>query len=480
MRLLNLSHVEPRLDTIARQGLQRAQQPHWFRATTRQVLDAEDALADVDSVVRQAGSKDEQEALRIVHAAVRATEDRSTDRLAALQEGLALFAAGSVGFGAPNQVAAAIVRRMREQGGDVSAVQRALQTEKRAISHEHKRASTLPPSLRVANAPHLMESLPDGVVRASNREETLLHPHEAEAMLRMPANEPTVTVTIPERSTGWLAKTMRFLGLRVAGPVAGPIGGAAAHFAALPMMKIPSTPAEYAVAEAYLRDTDARIAQTQSIGTGINASTHVGLSNRAQAMWKPSAGEDKSVLRDQIEAGNQGKREAAAYVVDRWMGHYGKVQPTVYRKMGRQNGAMMWWLNGVEQAEDSKRASQISSSARNSSYRRMAVLDNVLGNTDRHNGNWMVAGKQDVEAIPIDHGLCFPLQNKEQGGINYDFDKQVKLDDKATAALKSLKKHRKEITAELEALLHPKAINALFERVDTMLKLGHTYDAWRV
>jgi len=464
--------VSHHIQSIAREGLQQARQPHWFRQGARQLLDAEDAVARLDGVVRQEGSTEQKEALRVLDAAVHVPDTSKADRLAILQEGLSVFAAGALG-GAPAALSAAVLKRLRADGADSAAVSRAMRTERHAADRDRQRSAGPPPSLKVA---HPIQDLPEKAIAASGGAHTLVDATAAEAMLRQePA--PAAPIEPPSAPSPSLwAKALRWLGIRAAGAATGPAGAVATHFASLPLLKIPATPAEYAVAEAYLRDAGAKIEESHGIGTGVNASSHVALNNRAQALWKPVAGEDRTRLRDQLEAGHQGRREAAAYVVDRWMRHYGKVPPTVYRKMAGRNGAMMWWLNGAQPAEDSEKASDISSKPRSKAYRRMAVLDNVLGNTDRHSGNWMVAADG---VVPIDHGLCFPLRNREQGGINYDFDHQVTLDDEAVRALRALQENRADVTRELEEFLNPRAIQAMFERVDTMLKLGHTYDSWR-
>jgi hypothetical protein len=42
-------------------------------------------------------------------------------------------------------------------------------------------------------------------------------------------------------------------------------------------------------------------------------------------------------------------------------------------------------------------------------FQKLAMFDFIIGNTDRHSGNWMVDEQHKLRAI--DHGLSFPEQN---------------------------------------------------------------------
>lgn len=227
-----------------------------------------------------------------------------------------------------------------------------------------------------------------------------------------------------------------------------------------------------------LLDPDATVVKSKNLGSGINASHKVTLSNGLEALWKPTRGEDMSSLRNQCEEDHQGRREAATYIVDRWMNHFTGVPPVVYRELGGEKGTLMLWVKDAQVAMDMEtKAAGILKDTKGESYQRMAVLDNVIGNLDRHDGNWMIdSGGQ---AVPIDHGLCFPLKNSRQGYINYDFEQKVTLTPGATAGLQNLVDHREEVKQELIQLIDPKAVDAMFVRVEKMLKLGTTDDSWR-
>lgn len=463
---------------IAGEGLQQAKAPHWFREQSRQLLAADDALAQIDAVVRDGGSAGEQATVRLMHAAARAEDVPRAALLAVFQEGLAVLASGSAaGPTAQAALLSAVTKRMHDEGiAGASTLRSALTREAGALTRESRPVPPKP--LQIASPTRLANELPRTVIMQTDGDVSLIDTKRAEGMLQSrPVHRPRENAAAAPPRTGWWTRFSRWLGFGAVAAAAGPQGAIASRLAALPVMKNPSTPAEFAVAEAFLSDLATKLEESETIGTGVNASLHVALANHSQALWKPSAGEDTSRLRDELEKGRQGHREAAAYIVDRWMGHYGKVPPTVFRKLGGRTGALMWWVHGAVSAESSDKASDIISRPKGATYRRMAVLDNVLGNLDRHDGNWMI--QPDGEVVPIDHGLCFPRHNANQGEINHDFSEIVRLDKEAEHALRRLQDDRAAVTAELSQHLGRPAIDAMFERVATMLDKGRTYEEWR-
>lgn len=233
--------------------------------------------------------------------------------------------------------------------------------------------------------------------------------------------------------------------------------------------------------EAVLRDPDATILRKRRLGGGINASFILEMSNGAKGVWKPSAAEYMKQLRDCVEEDHQARREAAAYIVDSWMGHLAQVPPTVYREVEGDAGALMEFVDAKPpDLYSPKRDTSIplrNAGPEFDDYRHLAIFDHVIGNLDRHSNNWMV--KSDGELIPIDHGLAFPLQNGKPGGHKFYFSKPLKLRPEEISALTQLLTHRAEVEAELAPLLSPDAVASMFERVETMLSKGETDNAWR-
>lgn len=136
----------------------------------------------------------------------------------------------------------------------------------------------------------------------------------------------------------------------------------------------------------------------------------------------------------------------------------------------------MYFIPNARTAKLSNSA-EILSNAEASDYRRMAILDHVIGNLDRHNGNWMLT--EDGHSLPIDHGLSFPMQNSGQGGSNFVFDKNLTLRDEEKQMLQSFLEQKETLTEQLSPLLSGQSIDAMFERVEVMLKKGETSHEWR-
>jgi hypothetical protein len=223
--------------------------------------------------------------------------------------------------------------------------------------------------------------------------------------------------------------------------------------------------------EAALADPSAKIVDKKNLGGGVNGTFIVTLSNGVKAVWKPSANEDMSKLRNQLEEDHQARREAAAYLIDKAMGHIAGAPPTVQRKLGGEDGALMAFVG------DAMTANQRAVPAGKDNDQ-LALFDNVIGNTDRHTGNLLVTNNGKL--VPIDHGLAFPLQNNNQGYHNFYFSQTVKLDAGQKAALKGLIDQRASLTKDMKKLgLDAQAINAMFDRIQLMQKAGTTVGTWQ-
>jgi Phosphatidylinositol 3- and 4-kinase len=225
--------------------------------------------------------------------------------------------------------------------------------------------------------------------------------------------------------------------------------------------------------EGLLRDPEATEVGKRPVKGGSNANYLVTLSNGVSAMWTPSA-QEKSPKdsRPNIPAGTQAKREEAAYLVDRHLGHLGRVPPAVSSGLEGRSGSLKFL---VTQGTDQKDGQIPEFSTKD--YRRMALFDHVIGNLDRHTGNFLV--DQNERPIPIDHGLAFPTKNESQGFSNFHFGATFQFDDKEKATLKKFVADRAKVTEDLKGLLEPEAIEAMYQRVDTMLQTGWVSHQWR-
>ena len=172
-----------------------------------------------------------------------------------------------------------------------------------------------------------------------------------------------------------------------------------------------------------------------------------------------------------IPQGTQAKREEAAYLVDRQLGHFARVPPAVSTGLEGREGSLKLLMSEISE-DQSDRASFPPNDVR-----RMALFDHIIGNLDRHSGNFLKS--RDDRPIPIDHGLAFPTANGEQGHVNFHFDATFQLNPAEKSMLKTFKKDRSKVEKDLSGLLEPEAVEAMYQRVDRMLELGWISHEWR-
>src|SRR5579864_1116178 len=131
---------------------------------------------------------------------------------------------------------------------------------------------------------------------------------------------------------------------------------------------------------------------------GLNLSYDVHLKGCGRFVFKPRSGEQ--ALRSSITLGTQYRREAAAFRIDRALG-FNLVPLTVVRDIDKEVGSAQSWVDIEGSLYGYLKADQA----------RLAVLDYILGNTDRHVFNWRT--QTDGRPSAIDNGLCLPLDTSE-------------------------------------------------------------------
>lgn len=226
--------------------------------------------------------------------------------------------------------------------------------------------------------------------------------------------------------------------------------------------------------ESLLRDPAAKEVGKRRIKGGSNANYLVTLSNGASAVWTPKASEKSAKsMRANIPEGSQAKREEAAYVVDRNLGHLARVPPAVSSGMEGRPGSLKLLVSQAQDAADT--GAELPFSPQD--YRRIALFDHVVGNLDRHKGNFLLDAEK--RPIPIDHGLAFPVKNGEQGYDNFHFDSTFQLNAEEKSLLGDFVARREQVTKDLEGLLEPEAIEAMYQRTERMLEIGWISHEWR-
>jgi len=162
------------------------------------------------------------------------------------------------------------------------------------------------------------------------------------------------------------------------------------------------------------------VVDSDELGGGVSETFLVKLKDGSKAVWKPDSGENSDV-RDTIPAGNQSGREAAAWEVAKIVGLDDLVVPAVVRglqvgeKIGSETGSETGEKGAMLEFVDGKTAHAAPDAFDGKEdLARAAVFDFVIGNTDRHKGNWLV---KEGKLRLIDHGLAFPVTPKDRGRV---------------------------------------------------------------
>lgn len=148
--------------------------------------------------------------------------------------------------------------------------------------------------------------------------------------------------------------------------------------------------------EEQLRELDIKRMEPVDVGGHANDVQKVELANGDFAYFKAGRAENNE-LRDSIPDGEQHKREVATYELDKALG-FDLVPPTAFRTHADLGaGSIQAEAPGPNRAQDEYGASD---------QMKMAVLDYVAGNTDRHGNNHL--SQVDGRPAAIDNGLTFP------------------------------------------------------------------------
>lgn len=159
------------------------------------------------------------------------------------------------------------------------------------------------------------------------------------------------------------------------------------------------------------------VQKADTLGGGATSTFEVQLQNGARGVYKPSSGEGTLARDYDITPGLMPQREAGAWEVAKAMGMDDLVAPTIVRDMTIQVGGKTVSEVGSYQAwQQGQVARRFGGAAKFGASQedkaRAAFFDYVIGNLDRHPGNWMLDnGKMRL----IDHGLSFPEVNGSWG-----------------------------------------------------------------
>lgn len=168
----------------------------------------------------------------------------------------------------------------------------------------------------------------------------------------------------------------------------------------------------------------AEVAKTKKLGGGVNDTHVITMHNGVKAVWKPKEGE-RTGYRPNVPDKTNYQRETAASHVAHHMGLDHMVPITTTRHIGGKEGSAQEFVphatiaHGVSNPMDGKE-----------NKHHAAAFDYVIGQTDRHHGNWMLTHDQPKKGIGhwikskiggrpkgnnlklIDNGLSFPTHER--------------------------------------------------------------------
>lgn len=125
--------------------------------------------------------------------------------------------------------------------------------------------------------------------------------------------------------------------------------------------------------------------------------------NEGKAVFKSITGESPFDLREgNIPVKQQWKREYLAYAADQALG-LDIVPAVTFKEVNNEPGIAMDFVDGVTWAISRE---DVRDKVKLGEWEKLAFFDWVIGNADRHSGNWMVDNNGKLYAI--DHGLSFP------------------------------------------------------------------------
>lgn len=204
--------------------------------------------------------------------------------------------------------------------------------------------------------------------------------------------------------------------------------------------------------------------------SGANGSKVVTFVDQTKGIFKPRAQEEPD-LRPGIV--NYYLREALATEIAQIVRYTDLIPTTAITTIRQEPGSIQQFIPGATKGGDLSRDEAFGQSQRD--IRRAILFDAVLGNTDRHGGNWLV--DQEGKLILIDHGLMLSTQN-----VYLRLGLLRGLDDaqRRRAIPENMKlpwrKNWDKIQGALAARgIEPQAIALAKQRLDRILKPGTTW-----
>jgi hypothetical protein len=219
--------------------------------------------------------------------------------------------------------------------------------------------------------------------------------------------------------------------------------------------------------------TSQDVVRGKDLSTGINT-TYLGQIDGIDVVIKPTEGTYGSKLRNGIPVHAESEREMAAQVINDALGRPVNMPNVVRRDVFGQDAIVVQFV-------PSSSGNALTAYAESQSDA-MAFFDSVIGNTDRHIGNWLTTPKNDL--VAIDHGLSFPSKLIDKGlpihgnygamDVRHALARQ-ELTGSESDALRRLLSQKAEVTKALKDVgLKGGEITDMFDRVRFMLDQNRT------
>lgn len=208
--------------------------------------------------------------------------------------------------------------------------------------------------------------------------------------------------------------------------------------------------------------------------SGANGSKIVTFTDATKGVFKPLVDEEPALCPGIV---NYYQREALATDIAAIVRYTDLVPTTATTTIRKEPGSIQAFIPGTNKGGNLPRDQAFGQSQRD--IRRALLFDAVLGNTDRHGGNWLV--DQHGKMVLIDHGLTLSTKNLHlRMGLLAGLDST----QRARAIPENMKTPWRKAWLKIEAAMQaraiePAAIRLAKRRLDRMLQPGTIWEDLR-
>jgi hypothetical protein len=211
------------------------------------------------------------------------------------------------------------------------------------------------------------------------------------------------------------------------------------------------------------------VSEPLGVGEHVCEVRQVRFVDGSHGAYKPASGEYQNPVLFGLARGEPAIREVATSALDALLG-LGVVPPTVLWDGPQGNGSLQRWIHPSEPGWDVEEYTRLD-------RERLAVLDYLTANNDRHWGNYLSDAGGHV--VAIDHGYCFPPEPRMIIRSGFVIDRlHQPLSDTILEPIRAVTPH--QLGARLaEAGLDPASIEGTLERFTEIREHGMiTGHAW--